>query len=313
VAVPDESTRSAAPASTAQAKAPNSFLYFVANALVGNQGKLGVTTLDALDRSRHSTDLSCDRVHFAGGKGVCLASDPGAFPTPTFEAVLFDVQLRRGWTIKLTGLPSRVRVSPGGRLAAVTAFVSGHSYSSLQFSTQTTIIDVARGEVLADLEQFSASRDGAVFQSPDFNYWGVTFAHDDNRFYATLRTLNRTYLVRGDVATRTAAVIYEGVECPSLSPDDRRIAFKRRTGSIVGPISWRLSLLELTTLTETPLGETRSVDDQVEWLDNEHILYALPENGNSSRASADIWKLPIGTDRSPQLFLKGASSPAVVP
>ena len=142
--------------------------------------------------------------------------------------------------------------------------------------------------------------------------WGVTFAHDENRFYATLWSLGKTYLVEGDFAKREANVIYEGVECPSLSPDETRIAFKRRTGWIGGPITRRLSLLELKTLAETPHGETRSVDDQVEWLDNEHILYALPENGKSSSASSDIWALPISANGSPQLFLTGASSPAVV-
>jgi hypothetical protein len=310
-AAPRESTRAEGPASTARGERATTLLYFRANSLGDNHGKLSVAALDALDRPRYSTALVCDRVHFAGGKGICLASDRGLFPS--FSAVKFEAQLRGGWTIKLNGFPSRVRVSPSGRLAAVTAFITGHSYASLSFSTETTIIDVDRGEVLTDLEQFSVSRNGAVFQAPDFNYWGVTFAHDENRFYATLWSLAKTYLIEGDLARRTANVIYEWVECPSLSPDNTRIAFKRRTGMIGGPVSWQISLLDLKTLTETALGETRSVDDQVEWLDNEHILYALSENGQSSGATADIWALPTGPDGSPQLFLKGAFSPAVVP
>lgn len=32
-------------------------------------------------------------------------------------------------------------------------------------------------------------------------------------------------------------------------------------------------VLDLATMQETPLAEKQSVDDEVEWLDNEHILY----------------------------------------
>jgi hypothetical protein len=64
-------------------------------------------------------------------------------------------------------------------------------------------------------------------------------------------------------------------------------------------------------MTRTELGETRSVDDQVEWLDNEHILYAVSENEKGSSASTDSWVLQVTADGSPRLLLKGGFSPAV--
>jgi hypothetical protein len=265
-----------------------------------------VAPLSALNERRFADNLLCDRMDFAAGAGLCLRSDLGMFTK--YYAVMFDERLQSGWTIPLGGIPSRVRISPGGKLAATTVFVSGHSYASLEFSTQTWIIEASTGNVLADLEQFSVVRDNAVFKSPDFNFWGVTFL-DDNSFYATLSSGGKIYLVEGDVTKRSARVIYEGVECPALSPDNSRIAFKKRSG----PAAWRIAVLDLKTMTETVLGETRSVDDQVEWLDNDHVLYSLSDNENGSSASTNIWSLETGPGARPQLLLQGAYSPAVVP
>jgi len=290
-------------------KPANNLLYFRTTALGDNYGKLTVAALNALDRPRYSAAISCDRVHFAGGRGVCLASDRGVFTT--YFAVLFDERLQPGKIIPLNGIPSRVRVSPSGRLAAITVFLSGQSYVSLNFSTQTMIVDMILGEVLVpDMEKFSVSRDGQVFQSPDFNFWGVTFAHDENRFYATLWSKGKTYLIDCDLAKRTARVIYEGVECPSLSPDNTRIVFKKRTEP--SAITWRIYLLNLDTMTESVLSETRSVDDQMEWLDRDRVLYALSASETGSSASTDIWVLPVNGNGGPRLLLKGAFSPAVV-
>jgi len=313
------------PAAAAWKRKPRgNVLYFRTGASPDILGKLAVTPLDALDRISYSSQLSCARVHFSGGIGVCLTREavPGGegrkeigladlFGPASFtgySAVVFDSQLRSvARNVKLNGFPSRVRVSPSGRLAAVTVFLSGQSYAALKFSTQTTIIDVGSGKILADVETFAVTRNGQTFHSPDFNFWGVTFSRDEGIFYATLWSTGKTYLVKCDLAKHAAEVIYEGVECPSLSPDNARIAFKKRTGFIGGPAIWRISLLDLRTLTDAPLGETRSVDDQVEWLDNNHILYSITENDKSN-----IWILPADPNGSPHLWLTGASSPAVV-
>ncbi|MDQ1470529.1 MAG: hypothetical protein QOJ99_2009 [Bryobacterales bacterium] len=308
-AQPAETAKSAAPAQTRPSQVER-VLFYRNTAMGDSYGKLAVSSLDALDRPVYSRDLDCDRVYFAAGHGVCLTSDRGVFTT--YSAVLFDARLRAGRTLPLNGTPSRVRVSSSGRLASITVFLTGQSYAALNLSTQTTIVDLVRGEVLIpDLETLSVWRDGAVFRHPDFNFWGVTFARDENRFYATLWSQGTAYLIEGDLGKRTARVIHQGVECPSLSPDNTRVAYKKRFGSSAN--DWRIHLLELKTMTDRALGETRSVDDQMEWLDDEHILYAMSDAENGSSASTDLWQLSTSPEDRPRLFMRGAFSPAVAP
>lgn len=238
-------------------------------------GRLVTAELGGPVRPDGVTGLACDRLDVAGGRGVCLAVRRGVFTTA--EAILFDEAFQPVRTLSLTGLPSRLRISPDGRLAAMTVFESGHSYASGDLSTRTSIIALATGEPLVpDLEGFTVLRDGRPVHGVDFNFWGVTFARDPDRFYATLATGGRQYLVEGRLAAREVRFVRPDVECPSLSPDDRRIAFKRRQGGLLTPTTWRLWALELDSLREWPLAETRSVDDQVVWLDDATILYAMP-------------------------------------
>lgn len=83
--------------------------------------------------------------------------------------------------------------------------------------------------------------------------------------------------------------------------------------SFIASVSiWRIHLLDLKTLTEIALSEARSVDDQMEWLDNEQVLYALSENEKGSSVSTDIWVLPVSPEGTPRVLLRGAFSPAVV-
>jgi hypothetical protein len=289
-------------------------LYFRANALGENYGKVAVAPLNNLDQRQYAADLYCDRVDFSSGNGVCLHADRGTLTT--HYAIGFNDQMQRTWSFKLNGLPSRVRLSPTGRLAAITVFLAGQSYTSLNFATQTMIVKAATGEVVVDnLETLSVTRNGAEFKAKDFNLWGVTFAQDENHFYATLWTAGNTYLVLADLAQRAAQVVHDNVECPALSPDNTRVAFKqRRVGGLLegGRITWHLTVLDLKTGVETPLGENRSVDDQVEWLDNDHILYALSESEKGSSASTDVWVLPATANGTPEILLKSGFSPAVV-
>jgi hypothetical protein len=229
----------------------------------------------------------------------------------TYDAVLFDREFQAVRTLPLDGSPSRTRVSPDGRFGAVTVFVTGaeHGYASLSFSTQTILLDMARGEVVGELEQFETWRGGARFSAADFNFWGVTFARDSNTFYASLGTARTTYLVRGDVSRRTLTVLQENVECPALSPDDRRIAYKKRVGGDLAP--WRFHVLDLATMTERAIAsETRSIDDQLEWIDDAHVLYGARRSSQS--AIMDVWRAPVDGAGPARTFLVQAESPVVV-
>ncbi|HEV8637471.1 MAG TPA: TolB-like translocation protein [Chloroflexota bacterium] len=269
--------------------------------------RVALAPLDGIDGGRVLTNLQCQRVHFAAGRGLCLGRNQlgGAF--------VFDESFQPGATLPISGIPSRARVSPDGRYGAMTVFVTGHSYSEGGFSTETTLVDMASGKVLGDLERFEIlTPDGAKFEAPDFNFWGVTFARDPNRFYATLGTGGRFYLVEGDVAARRLRVVRDGVECPSLSPDGTRIAFKKRAAGGGGPIHWRLAVLDLATMAETPLAETRSVDDQVEWWDNQHLVYFLPDEGPPATIRPDLWVLPADGSGQARRVGTSAFSPAIV-
>jgi hypothetical protein len=62
---------------------------------------------------------------------------------------------------------------------------------------------------------------------------------------------------------------------------------------------------------ETILAETRNVDDQVDWLDDSHVLYGIPRSG-SQAAVDDIYAVPDDGSGSPRLLISGAWSPAVI-
>ena len=273
------------------------------------QGYGTVTVARLVDPSavRYTTELVCDRVDFAGSMGSCLTADRGVFTK--YYAFIFDEHFAVRHKLGLGGIPSRTRMSPDGRLAATTVFVSGHSYSAGSFSTLTTLIDTATGKVIADLEQFAVTRDGKPFKAADFNFWGVTFAADSNTFYATLGTGQEQLLIKGDVTARTAVVLRGGVECPAISPDGARLAFKRR-GIEGGVLGWRLATLDLKTLEDRLVpGELRSVDDQVEWLDSSHLLYGVSDDENGLGGTS-VWMVDVESGPA-AIWLRGAYSPSV--
>jgi hypothetical protein len=262
--------------------------------------------LDAPDGARYLTPLQCDRVYYAGSRGLCLTATTDQPGGPRYVARVFDEHFTALHTLTLTGAPSRTRLSPDGRRAAFTVFDEGHSYADGVFSTRTTIIDTMTGAAIGELESWAITRDGAPFKEKDFNFWGVTFAPDGDTFYATLRTKGSAFLIEGDVDARTGRVLMQGAECPSLSPDRARIAFKKRLGGSAG--WWQLSLYDVSTHAVRPLtGDSQSVDDQVEWLDASNLLYFRPtEEGNF------IWRLPTDTGEAPHPFVREGFSPAVV-
>jgi hypothetical protein len=252
------------------------------------------------DGHRRLSTLTCERVAFAAGSGICLAQ-ARSFPTPAYEARFFDADQRVTGKVSVPGSPSRARVSPDGRYAAATTFVGGDGYATPgAFSTRTRIFDVRAAKEIGDLEDYKVLQDGRRIDREDFNFWGVTFTGQGQEFYATLGTGSHHYLVRGDAATKTVDVVRDGVECPSLSPDGTRIGYKARVGK---PFQWRFHVLDLKTGRDTALQETHSVDDQIAWLDDRRLAYGFGE---------EVLTVPADGSSAPKALLAAATNPSVV-
>lgn len=268
-------------------------------------GRVAVVSLADPAGKRAFTDLDCDRVFGTDHETLCLASDRGV--VTTYSAKVYDAD---GGTreIPLTGSPSRARLSADGRLSATTSFVAGDSYSQAGFSTRTVVTDLTNGRSL-DLEEFTLVHDGRKVMPVDRNYWGVTFAADDDTFYVTAAFGGATHLATGTLSSRTVHTLRTDAECPSLSPDGTRVAYKKRGDR--SPGDWRLAVLDLKTGKETLASEHHSVDDQVEWLDDDHILYGLPGEG-SEAAQTNVWVANADGTGTPRLLIPKAWSPAVI-
>ena len=286
----------------------SSLLFFRHMGVDQHYGKVAWTDSARPGKVNFVDNMACEVVYAAGGHGICLSADRGVFTT--YAASLFDTRTFAVMArMPLKGIPSRARVSIDGSVAAFTVFVSGHGYTTLDFSTQTLLLDASTAEVIADLESFVVRQGGQVISSPDFNFWGVTFTPDAKHFYATLSTKQKHFLVRGDIAARSVDIIHENVECPSLSPDAARVAYKKRL-MVGNRIVWQLQVLDLATGRETALSERRSIDDQLEWLDDAHVLYSVPAAEDGSSPSTDVWVAPADARTAPRIYQKNAYSPA---
>ncbi|WP_410576915.1 hypothetical protein [Amycolatopsis sp. lyj-108] len=264
-------------------------------------GHLATVPVDRPGEPRKVSGLSCDRFAASAGTALCLSAQPGVLP-PMTDVIVLDKDLNEIRRIELPGTPSRGRVSPDGKLAYWTLFVNGDSYAETGFSTRAGIFDLRTGKLMKSIEEMGLLLDGKPYYSSDVNYWGITFTPDGKRFYATVGTKGKTYLVEADYEKLVAKMIRENVECPSLSPDGKRIAFKKRVSAdLAAP--WRLAVLDLASGQETLLAETRSVDDQAAWLDDRTVAYGL---------DSGIWAVPADGNGAARLVVERGASPAGV-
>jgi hypothetical protein len=269
-------------------------------------GTVSMVSLDNPAGPRAITDTPCERVYATPKNVVCLSSDRGF--VITYGAHMLDNNLQQTQTLPFVGIPSRARLSADGSYAATTSFTASDSYGSVAFSTRTVITSVG-GDTVGSLEDFTLIHDGESIAPVDRNFWGVTFARDDDTFYATVAWSGHTWLVRGSIAQRKVVTLHEDAECPSLSPDGKNIVYKHRGDLPRG--KWRLVDYDIASGKVTPLAETRSVDDQAEWLDDAHVIYGLPRAGTQPEVD-DVWSVPTSGSGKPKLLIPQAASPAVV-
>lgn len=270
-------------------------------------GVVAIVPLDDPGGARAFTGVACDRVAARSGGASCLVTDPGV--VTSYEVQEFDPDWQQVASSPLPGVPSRTRLSPDGTLVATTVFVGGHSYMSTGFSTATEVHEFGGGERWGNLEKFELTLGGRSVNPTDRNVWGVTFV-DDVTFYATVATGDRTWLVQGDLTERTLTSVSPDAECPSLSPDGSRVAFKVDVDP-GRPVVWQVAVQDLATGERVLLAKgPRGLDDQVEWLDDDTLLYGMPRQDEPG--VTDVWSVDAAADAAPVLFIEQAWSPTVV-
>ncbi|MEU6315488.1 hypothetical protein [Streptomyces sp. NPDC047014] len=243
-----------------------------------------------------ATGPDCRRAATAAGTMICLRGLPGPFSSEV--RVYRPGKPEPEVTLPVWGNPSRARVSPSGHLVAWTVFRSGDSYvASGAFSTTAGIYDLRNGNHYGSLEDFGVEVDGDRTPPDDRNFWGITFAADDRTFYATMSSKGTTHLMRGDLTTRELTALRTNVECPSLSPDETRVAYKKRVGA-----DWRLHVLNLATGEDTALASPAGIDDQAAWLDDSTVAYGRTEGGKPY-----VYAVPADGSGTPARLMEGSS------
>ena len=279
------------------------FLMFRTLAPARAHGRVAMSSLSASDR-RYVTPLQCGRVHFAGGHGVCL-HEVADGTTVTYMADLFDRTLRRTHRLQLAGVPTRVRVSPNGRLAAVTTYAEEESPAGERLAIESVLVDLRVGRVIADLREFAIDAALAAAMTGPIDLANVSFDKDGDRIFATLSTPLERYVVIGSLRERRLRALTAGLAAEALSPDGTRLIVKRRKGERG---FWQLLVLDLATLTARALDQDdRTVDDQVEWLDDMQVIYH-----DATDQGTGVWVLAADGQSKPRLLLADAFSPVAV-
>lgn len=282
---------------------PNDIVLAFVNRVPGDEyGLAGY--IDRSGERQIISDLACDRLDWNANGGICLSATAGL--NGSGRALVLDGSMT---PISRFGVnkPSRAAASPDGAVVAWTGFTLGHSYLAAgEFATTTQLISVER-KIAADLETiFATYRDDELMDDEERNFWGVSFV-DSDLFYATVGVAGETMIVEGRVSTSRMDVVIENASCPEVSPDGKTVVAKEQRGD-----RFQLVAIDVATGSRRDLGETRSVDDQVEWADDSNILYAIPnlDEGTDSQPVFDVYALNVAPGSQPRLVVPFAESPA---
>jgi hypothetical protein len=265
----------------------------------------GQVTLVGLepDAPRRRSALTCVRLHYAGGRGLCARQETVANRLQ-YAVYLFDRGLRPGRRIALDAIPVRLRVAPRGQVGAITTYIEEEIDDGERLAMSTHIVDMRSGRVVANLEDFQIENHNLPPLTAPIDVAGVAFEPDGDRFFATVATPLHQYLVAGSLRERRLTTLRTGIATEALSPDGRRLVVKRL---IPERGFWQLAVIDLGTWAEHDLQQgPRSVDDQVEWLDNEHVLYHDVADGTTA-----LWMLPADGTGPPRVFMRDAYSGVV--
>lgn len=266
-------------------------------------GRVAMASPSAAESTRYVSSLACSRVAYAAGNGICLVEEPSGTEV-RHAAYVFDRGFRQGIRIGLSGIPTRARVSPDGRRAAITIYSEEHLPNGEErLAISSVIVDVASGHVI-NLREFTLDHSaGAVFEGP-LDFSSVAFARDSNRFFATLATTSERYIVAGTLDNRRLSLLATGLANEALSPDETRLAVKQRVGDRG---RWQLLVFDLATMSTHALNQgDRSVDDQVEWLDGGHVVYH-----DATEQGTNLWMLSADGVTPARVLIADAYSPSV--
>lgn len=281
---------------------PPPFLMFRALAPRAAHGQVALLPL-ARDVEPDVSSLACVRLHYAGGRGVCIVQESSAAGA-TYAAFVFDHRLTLGPRLALDGVPTRVRVAPDGRRGAITTYAEEERPEGERLVTRTRLIDMRTAQVIADLDRFRVDNRNLPPISGPIDLAGVAFERDGDRFFATLSSATTRYLVAGSVGERRLTTLRTGVANEALSPDGRRLAVKRL---LPERGVWQVAVIDLATWAERDLPHAdRRVDDQVEWLDEAHVLFHDVDGESTS-----LWALAADGQSGPRVVVRHAYSGVV--
>ena len=197
------------------------------------------------------------------------------------------------------GIPSRTRLSPDGTLVADARSSSPATPTCRPASPPRPRSAASTAASYGNLEKFTLVIDGRTVDPQRPQRLGRHLRRRPAPSTPPSAPAGRPTWSGATSATRTLTAVTENAECPSLSPDGTRVAFK------VDARPGRRAALGTRRCSTSPPGKrtvldrrTRSVDDQVEWLDDDTLLYGLPRADEPG--VTDVWALDTSAGRPTQ-------------